>query len=474
MRKLFLSFLTIITLQMQAQIPKDYYTYGPISYSEVTASKMLLPATTSSFSYRVDPPGSIRIKDTVYCPRISDDYSITYRPQGFGIIFPPTYSPDKKYMVEILIHGMGELSAGKLENLRNVIQGFCYGCPKIQTERVNAIATPDFKQATVDYDMIGVVPTYANDLSVSDINAILDELEKYYSVDKTRYSLKGFSLGGGAVSRYMTSPYASRIALAVPCSPVNWIGDYNNAVVTNLPVIGATNRTDTRVSPTIVTGMINTLNSKGITPPATLFTFPEDGHGSINHMLALNSPYVPQNTYAYLRSIDKDNPRPYPTGTVINPPIPPVSPAPNLTASFNLLDGSTVNSSTINLDASTSAGVKSGYDAYVWGVTPITGSWGFIVQGGAYSSGPTKTITSLRNGSYRIELTVMDKSGNTAKKAVTLNVLIGTTTPPAPKVVLGYDGTTVTFTDGTTEKGLAVYSSGKWTITTATGGKYEL
>lgn len=416
-------------------------------------------------------PGAVKIKDTVYLPRISDDYTQTYRPQGFSIIFPPSYTTDKKYPVEILIHGMGELSEGKLENLRNVTQGFCYTCPTNPTPRVNAIATPDFKQATVDYDMLGVVVTYANDLSVSDINAIFDELEKYYSVDKTRYSLKGFSLGGGAVSRYMTSTSAGRIALAVPCSPVNWVGDYNNAVNTGLPVIGATNRTDGRVSPTIVTGMINTLNSKGINPRATLFTFPEDGHGGINRLLALNDPYVPQNTYAYLRSIDKDNPRPYPTGTVIIPPV--IPPATNLTASFNLLDGSTVNSSTINLDGSTSAGVKSGFDAYVWGVTPITGSWGFIVQGGAYG-GPVKSITSLRNGSYRIELTVQDKAGNEAKKAVTLNVSIGTTTPPAPKVVLSYDGTTVTYTDGTTEKGIAIYSSGKWTITTATGGPYNL
>jgi hypothetical protein len=434
MKKLLFFLLTILTMHLQAQV------------------------------------GITSVKDTSYYPRISDA-GVSWRQQGYAVIKPNNYDPSKTYPVWMLIHGMGELSEGKLANLRNVVLGFGYGPGG---SRVYAVATDDFKAAVNQYQFLGVIVTYANEFNPTDINFVLDDVEKYWSVDKSREAIIGFSLGGGAVVRYITSSLvnAQRIAFAVACAPVNWATTLKNVVDANLPFIGATNRTDPRVDPSNVKNIVSGINALNPAYPAKLIVFPEDGHGSINQMLSLSDPTVPQPIYPYLNSITKDSPKQYPTSNTTSP-VPPVviPPSTTLSASFNVQDGATVTSSSLNLDASASSGVSPSYDGYIWGVQPITGAWSLVVQGGAYG-GPLKTITGLKNGSYSIVLTVKDKAGNTAQKGITINVALDGAT--VVKVPASYDGVNLVFTDGSKEPATLFWNGTKVTATTAAGVIYPI
>lgn len=147
------------------------------------------------------------------------------------------------------------------------------------------------------------------------------------------------------------------------------------------------------------------------------------------------------------------------------------SPAPvptTLTADFNLSDGQVITTTTFDMDASNSTGVKDGWDGYKWDIRPlnVTNSKQYGVRADGAYGGPKKKLIDIVDGQYEIVLTVRSSTGSTATKKVNVTAKIGVV-----KTVTGFDSSTdiITYSDGTTEKGTAVFAGGKWTIKNSSG-----
>lgn len=109
-------------------------------------------------------------------------------------------------------------------------------------------------------------------------------------------------------------------------------------------------------------------------------------------------------------------------------PAPP--PSSKVVAEFNLIDGTTVKSGTLDLDASASMNVRTDWQGYQWNLRPLKGgTWGYKWGENSNYGGPLKRLTGLGDGLYELSLTVMgnDKSINT--KTVNFTVQIGDTEP---------------------------------------------
>ncbi len=346
----------------------------------------------------------------------------------------------------VLIHGRGELSEGKLENLRNVIIGFDYGTGV----RQYAIASPDFKEAIRTGQYIGVVPTYANNLSVSDINYILDQVEMDFPVDRTKEGLVGFSLGGGAVVRYITSSplNAGRLAFAVAAAPVNWATDWKIVADARLQFIGITTEADKVVDPSNIKGMVDKLNSYNPAIKPKLIILPGDGHGGLNEIISLSHPLVPQTIGAYLATVSTADRKQYPTNTTTTPPTQP--PTTTLTAIAKEIGITTV--STVTLDGSDSKGATGaswGCINVPAGVNPYTN---FFPKGSGWY---TVTATLPKEGAYTF---VLNAYNSTATARDTIVVTYQKTTVPVPVVPMSYDSNT----------GYLVLSDGSRILATAT------
>lgn len=368
-----------------------------------------------------------------YYPRESDAR------EGFLVVPPVGYTTDKKYPVHFIVHGVGERGAGLLENLMNLSMGFDYdGAGPLP--RQYALLTGDLRANANKHGHIVVMVNYPVNFDPSDVDFVLNTVEADFSVDKTRINGVGFSWGGREMIRYIVSSAAraQRFAMVILASPVNPGGNLQYIVDAKLQVIGITCQEDPTVSPSNVKAIITGINAKNPSLKAVYIELPGKGHSGLMEFLNGNNPYIPQTMFSYLDAISTLDRKQYPTS--ITKPVDPIPPQPSvveLIADFNLNDGDVITTPTFTLDASKSKGVKTGYDAYVWGVLPVTGPW-MKLSGGAYG-GPTKVVTELGNGSYAIELTVKDKAGKEAKKKVNVTAKLGATVPtPTPKVPINF------------------------------------
>lgn len=242
-----------------------------------------------------------------YYPRESDSK------EGFAVRLPAGYTSTKRYPVWLIIHGVGERSRGLLEDLKNVMLGFDYDGPG-PLPRQYAIATPDLKANVDKHGHILVVVTYPYEFNPNDVEYVMKMVEQDFSVDTTREAVIGFSLGGGAALRHATSSVAaaSRWALVVVCAPVNWATNLKNVVDAKLQLIGTTNKVDSVVSPGIIKGIVNGINSLNPEIAARLIEFPHEGHGSFLEMLSGTHALIPQPMYDYLDNTSTLDRRPYP------------------------------------------------------------------------------------------------------------------------------------------------------------------
>lgn len=384
------------------------------------------------------------IGDTVYAPRVNYNGSIAYSQQGYATILPRNYSASKTYPVIMLIHGNGERSMGRLGDLRNVVQGFDYNGDGY---RDAAITTDDFKTAINTYQFIGVVPTYGGDFNPVDINYVLDQVEKDYTVDKSREAIVGFSRGGGSVLRYITSSQANadRLALAVPIAPIAWATTLTYIVNSKLPVVAATNRTDNIVSPKIVNDFTAAVNALNPDFPVKLITFAKDGHGGFSEMQSLYHAQVPQSVYPYLLAITKDSPKAYPTGGTTTIP-PPVIQPPTTTLTAVAKDIGITSTAAIKLDGTASKG----WLGATWGTISVPAGvniYSKIITGGAGWIQGTAMLP--KEGAYTF---VLNTYTATQSAKDTIVVTYQKTTVPIPVKPLLYDAGYLVFSDGSRVK----------------------
>lgn len=431
---------------------------------KATASLLAVFFWLCSFSQSVFKNG-----DTTYYPRIADNGAV-YRQAAYAVETPTNYNPVKSYPIIMLIHGVGERSEGKLENLRNVLLGFDYDGPGPGT-RMYAVATDDFKKAVNTYQFIAVVVTYSNEFNPTDINFVFDDVEKNWNVDKTKEAAIAFSLGGGAVMRYITSSQsnADRLAVAIACAPVNWATNYNYIKPSNLPVIIATNQKDPTVDPSNAKAMYAAIGATGTSPEAKLLIFPQDGHGSINEMLSINNSWVPQNIYSYLNAISNTNPKQYPITGNTNPPPVIVPGIPTI-----LIDdvAAITSTGTVKVEACRSTG----YDVFTWQIFSVPKAANiysnYTPKGGGYCN---TTLQFSIEGAYGVKATACKGSVCVSD---TLYITYQKSTTPVPVTAVSWDGETklLTFSDGSrvNATGIIDFVNKSATVKTEAGIIYTL
>lgn len=382
--------------------------------------------------------------------------------EAFAAKPPKGYPSRGKCKVLVVVHGVMERpqGVGTIEDLKNVVQGFDYdGAGPLP--RQYAIMTPDAVANADRTNTILVIVTYPKEFNPNDFDYILDQVELNYQVDRTKEFIIGFSLGGGAVLRNITSSAvaARRLAGAFAAAPVNWAGNLQYVADAKLQLVGVTYETDPTVPSSNIKGVIAKLNALNPEIPGYLKVYPGNAHGGLNELLS--GPEM----WDYMEVASTENRVKYPVPGPVKPP-PVVEPVKGV-AAFNIVSGQVVNTNTFILDGSTSTGATSFY----WDVQPDytkgnPGPWTIKPEGGA-GGGPTKKVTGLGNGDYSAMLTINGSIKSDVRK---FTVKIGPVVE-APKTLKGFDSDTdlITWSDNTTEKGRVVFSSGKWVLTDSKG-----
>ena len=336
----------------------------------------------------------------------------------------------------IITHGIGERGAGLLANLQNLIEGFDYdGAGPLP--RQYAFENETIETFAAKYDIHLVTVNYPDTFEPNDYTYVIGVVLAEYSVDKTRVYIDGFSLGGGAVLKYVTSSVAnaSLLAGAFACAPVNWATTHKNVADARLQVVGTTCEVDRTVSPSNVKDFVAKVNAFNPEFPAYLIIYPGEAHSGFNEFLA------EENTWKWMvaNSTAKRIPFTRPTGTT---PMPVPDPVPTTTTSeLNITDGQVVTGSELLLDASASKGATS----YYWELNRIeTPPWsGHLLEGGTLG-GPKKKAVKLAPGKYQVQVTVNNK----VKSGFRTITVRASDTPP-PRVLVEATGSIVLkYSDG--------------------------
>lgn len=382
------------------------------------------------------------------------------RETGFAVLSPDNNYP-KPWKLEIAVHGIGERGPGSLSSLKSLVEGPDYNSDGIPDGP--AFVTPDMKLAVNKYGIVLVIPTYETNefFEPAKVNFIYDYAQGNYTLHPKMF-LTGFSYGGGATVKYATSSTANagRLALAVPCAPTRNVVDASVPGKAGLAMHFFVNDKDDNAPTNInVTKSIVDDINRTATLKVLYTAFRKDGHGSNIEAWSLTPPKAPggqgfidaaENVYQLFSDILINGPRLMKSGTVILPPAEPL-PTTKAIASFMLTGNN------LKLDGSKSTGYTTGTDG-VWEYAsgPVQYSWDVFPKGSSYI---IADAVLTKPGTYKFSFKLKGDP-----EIQTLAVDFG-------KVLVSFDSTTdlITYSDGTTEKGIAVFSGGKWTVKNSSG-----
>lgn len=408
-------------------------------------------------------PALLNAQRVEFYPKRDSTWKVI-RDVAFEVITPDNYGTGKKWPVVFAIHGVGERSSGTIDNLKNLFLGFDYNNDGFREGP--AFVTDDMKKAVNLYGIVLVVPTYETTqfFEPAMVNQVYDFVKANYSV-VDKMLITGFSYGGGATIKYVSSSTANaaRVAYAVPCAATNHMVDASIPGKAGVPVHAFSNDNDNIVNVSNTKTFINAINGTNPALKALMTIFRRDGHGSNVEAWALTPPKAPggqgftdaaENIYQVYLDILANGPRQMKAGTVVTPP--PVYVPPTTTS--KAIVTYTMNGNVVKLDGSQSTGYTTGLDG-VWDLAAAPSglySWDVFLKGSGYIVADA-TLTKPGTYSFRFKL-----KGDPEIKTVDINY---------GKTPVGYDSSTglLTYSDGSTIKATAVYSSGKWTVKTATG-----
>ena len=349
--------------------------------------------------------------------------------EGFGI--RPAKGQNRPML--IITHGIGERGAGLLANLINLTDGFDYD-GEGPLPRQYAFENETIEAFAAKYDIHLVTVNYPETFEPNDYTYVIGVVIAEYSVDKTRIYIDGFSLGGGAVLKYVTSSVANAALLAgaFACAPVNWATTHKNVADARLQVVGTTCEVDKTVSPGNIKDFVAKVNAFNPEFPVYLIIYPGEAHSGFNEFLA------EENTWKWMiaNSTAKRIPFTRPTGTT---PVPVPDPVPT---TLKAVPNYTLTGSTLVLDGSKSTGQNYGF----WGFTAVPDGvniWGLNLGGNIKSQ-----ITLPKQGTYKLKLTVSNAAKQTDAEEIT--VVYGTA-PVPPRVLVEATGSIVLkYSDGST------------------------
>lgn len=382
---------------------------------------------------------------------------------AFALLVPD--NQDVKLVLEIAIHGRGELSAGTQENLENLV----LGQKQPDGSRKWPFVFDSMKQAVDQYNILMAIPAYSGFMEPAMINKIYDYVKANFNI-YDRFILTGFSLGGGAVVKYITSSLANaqRVAYAIPCAAVNSIVSSGKAFPgqAGVSVHLASNDNDPTVNVSNTKAIYAAINESNPPLKPLMTIFDRDGHGCNEPMWGLAAPkaqggqgFIDAAENMYQTGVDCviNGPRQMKSGAIIPSPTP--TPTPQPTPTVTPVTSYTIDTSGIHLRGDKSIGYKSGMD----------GKWEFV-------SGPagTNTYSVFPKGSTYINADgVLPVPGTyvfrfilKGASPVDVTVVHGVT----PKTVIGFEGTgQLKYSDQSTEAITISLTDGKLIVKNASG-----
>lgn len=411
-------------------------------------------------------PAILTAQRVDYYPKRDSTWKVI-RDVGFAVILPDNFYLGQKWKLEMAIHGIGERSAGTIDNLKNLVLGFDYNNDGFREGA--ALVTDDMKRAVNLYGIVLVVPTYESTqfFEPALVNYVYDFVQANYPV-VPKMLLTGFSYGGGAVTKYITSSTANaaRVAYAVPCAPVNSIVTASIPNSLKLPVHFFVNDNDNNgaTNLSVTKAMVNSLNmAGGPSIPAIYTAFRKDGHGGNVEAWSLTPPKAPggqgfidgaENVYQVYTDILANGPRQMKAGSVIITPPPIIQPPVTTTKAIVSF---TMTGNVVKLDGSKSTGYTTGLDG-VWELASAPAGlygWDVFLRGSSYIVADA-TLPKPGTYSFRFKL-----KGDPEVKTVDINY---------GKVPVGVEATgKLTFSDGTTQSVTVIYSNGQWIVKTDAG-----
>lgn len=377
-----------------------------------------------------------------YLPKLNNDWSqIPGQDVAFAILLPNDYSPTKKYLFEIAIHGVGERSGGLKEHLENLV----LGSKQPDGTRKWPFVTDDMKKAVEDYDIIMAIPTYESNtfFEPAKVNFVYDFVKANYSI-YDKMLLTGFSFGGGATVKYITSNLsnANRVAYAIPVAATSHLVDASIPGKANLPVHAFSNDSDPTVNVSNSKNIINSINASNPTIRALITIFRANGHGGNNEAWSLTPPKAPngqgfidaaENIYQVANDIVRNGPRQMksgPVSTTSTTTTTTQAPSPLLIA--NAGDDQTVNLPVAFLDGTRSTGYKSAQWTLKQAPTGVS-IWHPVVESGGWI---TTKLNFPKEGTYVITLKIFSGEGYTGSIAENDVVINYTTSGNPPEKIL--------------------------------------
>lgn len=394
-----------------------------------------------------------------------DNNNTQIRLFAVAVLLPDNYDPAKKWPWMMSVHGQGERSDGLEAHLKNLVEGIDFD----KNGTIDWVfAMESMKKAVDQYGIVMAIPTYQNFFEPSEVNYVRNFMINTFSAE-TKFLFEGFSLGGGAVLKYITSSLlnAQNVAYAVPVAPTRELNQLGYIAHTKLPVHIFVNDQDDNIHTnlSVTKAIISTINNGGTPLPAVYTAFRQSGHGGHGEAVGINPPKAPggqgvidaaENIYQVYLDILKNGPRQMKSGPVV------AAPAPTPTATAVVIKTRyEITGNIVKLIGSGSTGYKDG----------LEGMWQFV-------SGPTGATARMVfpiGSSYIDAQGILPMPGTYVFKFTLKGATPTTLTVvyDAEKKVTAFNIDTVVFADGTTEKATASFANGKWIIKTTSGKTYD-
>lgn len=367
---------------------------------------------------------------------------------GFVLLKPQDYSASVTYKLVVFIHGNGNRGDGDIDDITK------YG---------NSLSS-ELKEAVDKYKVICIAPQYAEPGN----NAVIDHALNYASanlmIDKNCIGLSGFSLGGGEITRYVTTSLqnADKFAWVVSIGGLNKLitSGVKYIALSSLPMLFFHSKNDPSASVSNTNTAVSTINAQTISVAAKSVLYEGDAHDIVNRVFNTEIyPWVgneiPNTLWEYVLNLTKDNPVPVPSK---EGPILPIAIAEDIITR----DGTYV---LIGNKSRNFIAGKCKWECI--SAPPSVNRWN-INACGYIDCGKGQVTPLTVEGDYVFRLTVMDSAGKTDTTDITVTYSKGGTVPdpdPVKKTVksINHIGYWLLFTDDTTAQATSVITD------TATG-----
>lgn len=320
---------------------------------------------------------------------------------GFVVIKPQDYSASVVYPLFVFVHGNGDRGTG-IDNYANAIPS-------------------ELKAAADKFKFLVIAVQY----DAPDTNAHIDHALNYASanlmIDLKKIGLGGFSLGGGEITRYVTTSLqnADKFAYVVIVGGLNRLitAGIKNIVDSKLPLLFFHSKNDPSANVKNTNDAVAAINTANPVIPAKAILYESNLHDVTNKVFsATQYPWVgneiPDTLWDYVLTLTKDNPVIVPTtGGVIKP--------------IAIADNITTTQAAVKLIGNRSRN----YATAKWEVVSVPeGLNKYAVNLGAWID---YDVVLPREGVYVFRLVVIDKVGTADSVDITITYSKdGVVTPP--------------------------------------------